>query len=203
VWRPVYCVLVLALSFAGCTSMITTEHLDDRKTPMRDGAIGYALPMTLLKLSVVELTVGNRKRYEIAPFNEGQSCKNDSNRLCSEILTVADPRHAYVVKYRGNVLFDDDLTLGVNEQGFLTGATGKATDHTGDIIVGIARIAQGDFPQPKLYGIDDRPVEKETILIDPHDPQFMNYANERLRRYGMQVECGECRTSALPVRGEA
>jgi hypothetical protein len=193
------------LPVAGCTSMITTEHLDDRRTgPVRDGAVSYALPMTLLKLNVTRYEVRDKVfKYEISSFNDPQVCKSDGGKFCSEILTVADPVHAYVVKYRGNALFDDDLSLAVNKDGFLTGATGKAKDRSADILVGAVRIAARDFPQPKPYSSLDKLEQVDTVLVDPHDPAFLKGANARLARYGMQVSCDLCAPRAAPVRGES
>jgi hypothetical protein len=194
----------LVLSLAGCTSMISTEHLDVQKTPVLDGAVSYSLPMTMLKLSVIR-SVNDKGRitHDIGYFNDQQSCKTDGNKFCSEILTIADPNHNYLVRFRGNALFDDDLTLGVNKQGFLTGATGKSKDRSADIVVGAVRTALGDFPQPKLFSDAAKAEEIDTIIVDPHDRQFMDHANSRLHKYNLQVTCGECGPSVPAVRAAA
>src|SRR5215813_3422832 len=197
-----FCVL-LCLALVGCTSMISTELLDERSEPVRDGDVSYSLPMTLLKVKVVEGEdeKSHKLVYYVAPFDD--ACKPSDNRLCSEVITVPDPEHAYVVKFRGNILFDDELTLGVNENGYLTSAIGKATDQTGEIIVAAIRTGLGDFPAPKSFGaklINERVVE--TVLVDPHDPSFMDHANTILRGYNLQIKC-KCHERTRPVRGQA
>jgi hypothetical protein len=199
---------LLSVGIAGC-SMITTEYLGDTREPVREGTVAYSLPMTLVKLAILrrEMTgdPGPKRRggkgyeYDIADFGDREACRE---RICSEVLTVPDPRHNYVVKFRGSILSDDTLTLQVSDKGYLTSADGTAVDRTGDIIVGATRLALGDVADPKLHSRRDAVVEfVEWQTVDPHNPEQMAMVNRRLRQFGLEVGCeGACSPPAAPVR---
>ncbi|MGE3066223.1 MAG: hypothetical protein AB7K67_11590 [Hyphomicrobiaceae bacterium] len=201
-FRCVRCVIALsALWLLGACSMISTEYLGDRSAPIRDGGIAYSLPMTVLRLNIIRYAKSGE--YDVAEF-EGRGCRNDS-KICSDVLTIPDPVHSYIVKFHGSPLSDDEVTLAVDDQGYLSSASGKATDQTGNIIVAATRYAYGDLPAPKPYG-DARgaPEPVEQILLNPHNPENMAHVNAHLRKYRIQISCsGACGPSVAPVRAQA
>lgn len=179
--------------------MITTEPLGNSAGPVREGAITYALPMTLVKLAVVRYSKSGA--HDIAEFLD-KPCKE----ICSEALTVPDPTHRYLVNYKGNAFYDDDLTLTVNDKGYMEKASGKATDRTGDILVAATRFTFGDVPAPKAFADDERgpAVLVDIILFDPHDVRMLDATNKQLRKYNLIVSCGgACAQRAPTVAGEA
>lgn len=201
--------LVSAL-LAGC-SMIATEYLGDTDEPLREGTVAYSLPMTLVKLSVfrqerddASLRSGSQKTYDfdIGEFDEKTAC---TTKICSEVLTVPDPRHNYVVRFRGSILSEDTLTLEVDPKGYLTTAEGLAVDKTGDIIVEATRLALGDVRDPRTHSRPGgTPTFVESVLLDPHDPQQLAQVNAKLRKYRLHVSCeGACAPAAVPVREPA
>lgn len=188
-----------ALALAAC-SMITTEPLGNSTGPVREGAITYTLPMTLVKLAVVRYATS--RAYDIAEFSE-TPC--GEQKFCSEVLTVPDPIHRYLVNYKGNAFYDDELTLTVSEKGYMKNAWGKSVDRTGDILVSATRFTLGDVPEPKAFS-DERgaPSLIDVILLDPHDAQMLDAVNGRLHKYGLGLSCaGACGPRAPPVAGQA
>jgi hypothetical protein len=153
--------------------------------------------MTIVKLAVIGSPLS--KTYDIAEFDEKAAC---TTKICSEVLTVPDPQHNYVVKFRGSILSDDNLTLQVSDKGYLESADGTAVDRTGDIIVAATSLALGDIPEPKAHSKPgEAPEFIESVLLDPHNPEQMAMVNRRLRKYGLAINCaGACSPPVAPVR---
>lgn len=188
------------MALSGC-SMVSTELLDSTDT-IREGSVAYALPMTLLKLVVFHYPESDA--YDIAPF-EGFDCTSSADIICSQVLKVPDPNHRYLVRYEGSILSDDELTLSVGPDGYISNIKAKAIDRTGDILVAVSEIATGAYK--KQTSLSDRhqgePELETTILVDPNSSHSLALANRQLSHYDLSIACaGACGEPAAPVAGE-
>lgn len=195
----------LAMALTGC-SMIETESLYGSMEPVREGAVTYSLPMTVLRLKVIQYDGPKGPVYDIAEFKEGDVCRRKVGETdqCSEVLTIPDPEHTYVVRFRGSILSDDKLTLTLGKEGYLSGVDADATDRTGAILVKGVEIATRTSGISLSDANRSNPkVVVASIIVDPHRDNSLADANRQLREYGLSISCGGvCGPPAATAAGE-
>lgn len=88
-----------------------------------------------------------------------------------ETVYEPDELHYYLLKYTPNIGFDDDITMAVNEKGFLSSIDVTTTSKLPDIVKKIEEIAVAALEIPAVRGVE--PVGPFEVIIDPEEiPEY-------------------------------
>jgi len=197
---------MLSIALAGCghtlvrSDPITTKP-DDVSGDAERGGLVYSLPMTVVSVT-----------------GTMDSNKNVTYAVTPSILP--DPLARYRLKFVNNGWADEDLNLGVDNNGLLTSTKANAFDRTGDIIVAVAKtIVAGQQPSSTLApsrataapSPDNYPF---TVILDAEEfvsgkdidlPDGMVIRVTNSPKFGQQPESRACNFSVcfrtvVPVR---
>lgn len=91
---------------------------------------------------------------------------NGNDGLKEETIYEPDEHHYYLLKYTTNIGFDDDITVQLDEKGFLSSIQVTTTSQVPGIIKKITEIAVDALKIPAKMTLVDLPFE---IIIDPAD----------------------------------
>lgn len=168
----------LVLLCGGCGAIVTSDKIEKlgSVTDRREG-VQYSLPMALLP---VQLAVNQ----DTATFSISVGAP----------IYINDPKRRYMLRYRANANYDDDVTFAVNSKGFLKQVKADTTDQTGNVLIELARTVS-NFARLQGSLIQNVQLLHDTV-IDPGDPdqakQLTNDFSKDIKAFSKRITtyCG-------------
>ena len=115
----------------------------------------------------------------------------DGATITVETVYEPDEHHYYLLKYTPNIGFDDDITMAVNDKGFLSSIDVTTTSKLPDIVKKIGEIAVAALEIPAVRGVE--PVGPFEVIIDPEE--IPEYPKEPNKKSGKTYNWGKYITS--------
>lgn len=143
-------VAIVAAAAGGCVGIQSLQF---------DEGVVYHLPRSLLTITVAQYTAEGRTWYQIGKPEKPKAGDADTagdiydNLGQIDSVSIPDPSHRYVAKYRPSPLSDDRLCVSRSPNGLLQDLNFAADDRTPQVVFNIARFIAGSMGGPRKTGI--------------------------------------------------